>query len=431
MKWKINWKKLSFVVGLILFLSANFYLIFKSESEITRSARVEKWTTVKKQNLRETMKATGKVAPFEEFHVYFNKERGELSEILVEEGDAVESGTPLIEYSSSNTENEITNLEAEITRAEEEISRLEDHIMELESLQSDSSYDSYDSNSFDDSADTFDDTFESADEFDSSDSYEPVNNTNEVIDFSIQQEVLNKELRIAELEAEIVKYEELITALEEGLTEMTVNSELDGWVKSVRYDLGNPIVTIISNQQKVEGILPEEKFLKLAEGMKASVTSPLARGKAEGTVEKIAGFASDNPKNGETSNYPFQIHLKENFEGLVHGSNVDVTFVTKEAKDTLTVPAASTKRKGSVYVMAENGKLSRQAIQPGLEVNGTKEIVKGAKEGEFIVLESTSKLRHKAPFYTPIETGKWSKKAFKQLDKKDYIKYIITGFLQM
>ncbi|PLR85431.1 efflux RND transporter periplasmic adaptor subunit [Bacillus sp. V33-4] len=430
MKWRINWKKTSLIAGLILFLSANLYLLFKSESEIIRAARVEKWTTVKQQNLRETMKATGKVAPFEEFHVYFNKERGNLSDILVEEGDAVESGTPLIEYSSSNTENEISNLEAEITRAEEEISRLDDHIMELESLQSDtSSYDSYDSSSsFDDSTDSFDDT---SDDFDSADSYGSGNSSNEVINYSIQQEILNKELRIAELEAEIVKYEEIITALEEGLTEMTVNSELDGWVKSVRHDLGNPIVKIISNQQKVEGMLPEDKFLKLSEGMKASVTSPIVSGKREGTVEKIAGFASDNPENGQASSYPFQIHLEENFKGLVHGSNVDVTLITKEAKDALTVPAASIKRKGSVYVMAGNGKLSRQAVQPGLEVNGTKEIVKGVKQGEFIVLESTSKLRNKTPFYTPVETGKWSKKAFKQLDKKEYIKYIITGFLQM
>jgi HlyD family secretion protein len=403
----MRWKYILLFSAIILFLAVNTYLIVKKDSKIERSVRVEEWAVVKKQNLVETMKTKGVLTPFEEYDVYFDEKNGEFKQFLVDEGDQVEPGTPLFEYSSANIDANIRELEAERDQIESEIYELEDNISELEDLQDDISYNST--------------NFEA--------SLESKTQSNDVISYSIEQDILNKKLRIGQLEAEVAKYDQLISDLQEGLNQLTVNSEVSGWVKSINRDLKNPVITIISTEQKVEGLLAEEELPKVEQGMTAYVGTGNNNSKMKGTVQKISPYPEKKPSTDTKSKYPFEIHLEENKGELAHGSHVDVTLVTKEANQALTAPAKSIKRRSSVYVLSDSGKLQKQKVITGMEVKGTKEITEGVEEGQLLALKLTSRPRDGARFYTSLDTAELSKKSFKQLEKRELIAYIAKGIL--
>src|SRR4051794_38322174 len=81
----------------ILFVTINIVLIEK-ESKVDRTILISEPTTAKEKTLKKTFGTEGIVEPSSINHVYIDKERGEINSILVEEGQQIEEGTPLIEY---------------------------------------------------------------------------------------------------------------------------------------------------------------------------------------------------------------------------------------------------------------------------------------------------------------------------------------------
>lgn len=402
----MNWKKWTVVAVIVLFVAVNFYLIFKKDSEVARAAYIDEWRKIKEQNLVLSKEKPGVVAPVDEEHVYFQNGAGDFEQFLVKEGDEVQTGTALFEYSPKNLEETIDQLEAEINRLESEEEALEDNIDNLEDIVLDLAT--------------------------SEDEESP---SNEAIIASIDAEIYEKELQLSRIQAEIDKYEDLVSISDDGLKSLTVDSPIAGVVKSISHDLQNPVVTITSIDQKVVGLLDEEDMLEIKEGMSAVIYGSF--GKREGTIAKIGVNPEQDPQVGEKSEYQFVVEMggeevesgdtESDEKTILSGTHVNLKITTLEVEDALTLPD-ETIHVGNIYVLKDDGTIEKRKVKTGIEINGIHEISSKAELDELVVYEPGN-LKNKTTFFTPIDIAKMKKKDFKDMSKKEIFRYLGRGLL--
>ncbi|WP_026581967.1 efflux RND transporter periplasmic adaptor subunit [Bacillus sp. J33] len=399
------WKTRLLIIGVLLFLACNFTLLFMKSEKISRTYYIDEWTAVKKQDLLEMMPAKGVLAPKEEQYLYYESNMGNFNGFLVEKGDEVEAGTALFEYSPEDITQAKEKFKIEKEKLEREQISLENHIQDLEDMQDDLRIT------------TLDDEL----------------NQNEYMIQTLERDIYEKELQISRIKNEIEKYEDLIDAADESLLNLTALSEISGTVKSIKHDLTNPIVTIISNIQKIEGTLSEKEIKKAAQGMKVFITPEGSNKKIDGTIEKIYNYPVSEPHADKESHYEFTVVMDEAPEQQsFHGEHVNLKIVTNEVSDTLTVPAKAIKKtkKGKyAYTILQNGQLDKRELQTGLNISQTQEVKEGLQKGELVLLERPLFLKSGSPFITPIEIPKLKKKDLRELGKNDMLKYSARGFL--
>lgn len=418
---ELSWKKWAIIILISTFVVTNFYLIFKKDSAIARSKYIDEWTEVKEQNLIVSKDKEGVVAPLDEQHVYFQADAGVFEQFLISEGDEVQAGTPLFEYSSTNTEETMDKLDAEIERLESEKDALEDNIDNLERIEQ---------------------------RLSSSTTEEEL--SKEAVVSSIQAQIYEKELQLSRIEGEIDKYEELLSIADNGLMNLSVHSPISGVVRSISHDLENPVVTITSNEKQVKGILEEDEVLAIEEGMQVVITSEKYPGKLEGTISKVAVNPNDKPQVDKQSQYEFTVQFaempveeqevanEENGEEagelteptaleVFTGAHVDMKIITKEVENALTVTGKAMRDK-SIFVLKGNGTIEKRPIETGIEVNDVHEVTSEVQEGELIVL-NPSKIRNNTTFFTQVNISNMKKKDFTQMGKKEILKYVGKGFL--
>ncbi|WP_075983098.1 efflux RND transporter periplasmic adaptor subunit [Bacillus massilinigeriensis] len=399
----MNWKKWTKAGLACVFIAGNTYLIVQSDSPIKRSNAVDEWTAVKQEDLVSTKKAKGIIMPTEEQHIYLDQNVGTFGKFLVSEGDEVQAGTPLFEYSSVNGEARKQQLEAESTRLEKEISGIDASISELEDLIADLP-----------------------------NKTKSEKESKRMLEASIKQDIQNKELQKSRLQAEADKYEDLITAEEDHLSNLTVTSEIDGVVKSVSQDLKNPVVTIASNDQQIEGVLKEKELRSVAEEMKVYAYSESAKQKIEGTISKIASLPVGKVEVKKESEYPFIVTLNENVEGLIHGSHVQMNIIRKEELGALTLPASvidQGKKNSYVYELKENGVVEKRKIEEGLRLGDRQGLASGVSKNQIVAAEP-NKIVKGSSYFTPLKVERLNKKnLLTEIRKKDILRYIGKGFL--
>lgn len=402
----MNWKKWTVVAIIVFFVAVNFYLIFKKDSEIERAAYINEWREIKEQNLVLSKEKPGVVTPSEEEYIYFQNGTGDFEQFLVKEGDEVQAGTALFEYSLKDLEATIEQLKAEITRLESEEESIEDNIDSLEKMVHDLA--------------TSDDE---------------VNPSNGPIIASIDAEIFEKELELSRIEAEIEKYEDLISISDDSRPSLIVDSPISGVVKSISHSLQNPVVMILSDEQQIIGLLDEDEMPDIKEGMSAVINGSF--GKKEGTIAKIAVHPEQDPQVGIKSEYQFVVELVEedaNMESedkaeraIISGSHVNIKITTTEVEDALTLPR-DTIRAGQIYVLKDDGMIEKRKVKTGIEINGIHEITSKAEVDELVVYEP-SNLKNKTAFFTPIDIAKMKKTDFKEMSKKEILRYLGKGLL--
>ncbi|MCS0788570.1 efflux RND transporter periplasmic adaptor subunit [Cytobacillus firmus] len=402
----MTWKARLLAGAVVLFLACNITLLFLKNDKINRTYHVDEWTSVKKQDLLETMPARGVLVPKEEQHLYYENSIGTFNGFLVEEGDEVQPGIGLFEYSPEDIKLSKEKLQIEKEKLEREQISIESHISDLESMQRGLALIS---------------------------SEDDESNSNAYLIQTIVRDIAEKELQISRIESEIQKYDDLIDATDESLSNLIVESEITGTVKNIKHDLTNPVITIISNEQKVEGIFSEQEINKVEEGMKVFIIPEGSNKKMDGSIEKISYYPTSKPHVEIESRYEFSIVMNElpEFKSF-HGEHVSIRIVMNEVIGTLTVPAEAVKKskKGTyTYAIQQNGRLERKAIEAGIKINQTQEVKEGVEKGEFILLERPPFLKSGFPFITSMEPKKLKKKDVKNLRKKDMLKYAARGLL--
>lgn len=409
----MNWKKWAIVASVIIFIVANLYLIFKKDSKIARSEYINEWTSIKEQNLVLSKKKEGVIAPLEEEYVYLKSGIGDFEQFLVKEGEEVQVGSSLFEYSPRNMEEAIKQFEAEITKLENERDAIEDAIDSLKKIEKSLSASSSEENN------------------------------HEAAASSIEAQIAEKKLQLSRIEAEINKYEELVANSDESMGSLTVESGISGVVKKISHDLQNPVVTITSDEKHIKGILEEEELQEIEEGMKVIIASKSSLKKLEGIISNISVNPEQDPHVDKSSQFEFTVDFVETSEEedegveeqleeektleIFTGAHVDMKIITKEVEDALTIPESAI-RKGYMYVLKGNGTIEKRPTETGIKVNNTYEITSEAEKGELIV-NNPSIMKTNSSFFTPIELGKMKKNDFKDMGKKELLKYIGKGFL--
>jgi HlyD family secretion protein len=204
-------------------------------------------------------------------------------------------------------------------------------------------------------------------------------------------------------------------------------------VKKINYNLKNPIVTIISDKPKVEGTFTERDLKNVQEGMEVYVKSDLIKGKAAGTLTKIADYPENEPSVKKESHYPFEITLNEESESLIKGSHVNVSVVTNKVLNAATVPEKSVekgKKNSYIYVLNEKGEVEKRSIKKGMSLNGKTEIKKGAKPGELLVQKPEKVQQENSPFFSKLNIESLKKKTFSEEGKRTIFKHIMVGFFK-
>lgn len=397
----------------ILFVSGNLYLALKNDSKAMRSSYINSWTTIGKETMTETLHAEGVVIPEEEHHVYYNPNSSEFKSFLVKEGDEVNTGTPLFDYSSDNIDEELARLETEKDQLATEATLIDEQIQQLVYLQTVS-------------ASTTDSSVAVAGDGTAGSS------SNDLMAVSIEKEIYEKELEKSRVEADVEKYEDMIDSYD-GSDQLEISSEVAGSVKKINYELNNPIMTIISDTPKIEGAFSERDLKNVQEGMEVYVKSDAFKGTIGGTLTKIANHPESDPSVKKESHFPFEVELELEDEEIVHGTHVDVSVVTNQVINAAVVPEKSVdegKKNSYIYVINEVGKIEKHKIKKGLQIGGKTEVKKGAKPGELVVRKPETVQKTDSPFFSKLKPGSLAKKTFKAEGKRNLFKQVMVGFFK-
>ncbi|UHA61522.1 efflux RND transporter periplasmic adaptor subunit [Metabacillus litoralis] len=412
-----RWVSIVVAVIVIGFIGTNVYLIFKEDSKVQHTVHVEKWNRVQERDIVETFETDGILVPKEKQDVYLPLENIEFQQFLVEEGDEVAIGTPLFLYTSPEIDSLKETLESDITQVEGEIEGVEDYIDSLEDYQR--------SIPTTTSEIEVDSILEDGLKID-------VHASSEMIESTIEQEIYKQELEKRKLEEQKAKYENQLDNINEKENSASMVSNIDGVVVEVNKNLGNPIITIASNELAIEGEFSEQQLKKAETGMKLTATASGEKKMLEGTLDKINPYPVDEPALDQKNAYKFVASILEQPETSSIGTKTTVSVVTAEVSD---VPAVRDgvihgKKTSYVYKLNKNGQITKNTIEKGLSFDGYTEIVEGAEIGEVAMLTPGKTPQTNTSFVTEMKPKQITKVALKDFTSREVWKYILIGLVE-
>ncbi|MBG9586934.1 hypothetical protein ABE26_05670 [Cytobacillus firmus] len=384
-----------------IFIAANLYLALKPGSKVDKTAYIDKWQAVSKENLIDSFSKKGVVSPAEEYQVYYDERQGVFNQFLIKEGDAITPGTGLFEYQPEDLDAEKERLNAEAEKLENQIEDLEGHIEDME---------------------TYKRTLIFAEEEKDSET---------TVTSSLDRDIYEKELQVSLLERELEMTENQLDYLEDQPGSVTVQSNFTGTISEIDRSLENPIITITSDASLINGELTLDERMETSIGLKVLVSAKDFKG--EGSIINLASLPKSGVSLNKESTYPFSVQLNEDATEILKGTPVHLEIITDEIEGAVTVPAEVIKKDknaSSLWVISNTGKLERRNIESGLHVNGRTEIKDGLEKGEWIVMD---KGIHKdfdgTEAATSFKTKYFSKKQISSLKNKTKWKYILKGFV--
>ena len=197
----------------------------------------------------------------------------------------------------------------------------------------------------------------------------------------------------------------------EQLADYTIKSPIDGVVASTTIKVGDSLssgtaaVTIITKQVLAEISLNEVDAAKIKAGQKATLTFDAIDGLS------LSGLVASIDSLGTVSQgvvtYNAKIALDTQDDRIKPGMSVSASIIIDFKTDVLTVPNAAIKTQDtSSYVLVPSETIStssdyasgialanspnNQTVQVGLANDTTTEIVTGLKEGDFVVIRTTT-----------------------------------------
>lgn len=389
-KMKKNLTRNLILLLAIVFIAVNILLILlDKEDRIARVSYINDWSEVFKYDLFKKTNTTGIVSPVGENNVYFDEEQGIFQQFLVEEGDTINENDPLFEYKIENFTARENSLEQQVERLKTQITALEDTIAGIKAYQP---------------PPTVGQTFDQENEIDEAPVEAPVPQPNPAIEFSKEQYVLEQEKLLAQKNAELQSVETQLSSLTESGDTVVVTSPYQGKVSTLAHDLTNPVITLKTNELRIEGKLTEKERPEIEEGMETQIKFHNQDVELTGAVSKI----EDAPKNlhlNSSSEYPFYIELKDADENLLPGYHAELAITTEQKLQAPTVfeELLYGEVDNYLWIMNKHGRLVKKDVETGIEENGLQGIKKGVTAGEWIAEEPRPQFRDGSLFVTPIK----------------------------
>lgn len=405
-----KWFRLLIILAIILFLTANIVLIDRDKSKVSRINYITDWSQIKKTDIIHSMPVDGVIAQAENHYIMVDGQTA-VEEFLVQEGDTVETGTPLFTYKSDKIDQQMAILDAEIESLQAKKSSIQALIDELKSMTPPISSPPANTDGLDPL-------------------YQPEAERARWQQ-AIDQQAGEKRLEMGKVDADIKKIEKQKEQLQSGKNNLTVTSPIAGIVKEIAPD-SKKIMTIASDDTVLKGKLDEEQLSQVNEGMKVNILSHLFEGRLTGEINQIVKLPVDNPDNKNKSLYPFTVLFEEEDKEVHIGYHVTADIILEEANDVPAVLGKSIRHEDEnsfIWVLNEKGMAQKRHITTGLEVGNLYAITNGAQEGEFYVTDQREAVKQ-APFITPLDFYKLEKTARKDITRKQALKHFLIGVLQ-
>lgn len=402
-------------------IAGNLYLTFKEDSKADRTEWLREWDRASTGDVVQSFSTEGVVVPSDEYPIYFDESIGSLKQVLVKEGDAIQPGTSLFEYSSTNIDEEIDRLTVEKEQTEQQISLIDNQLSQLRVLLSQAERKENDRQTSRNTDWTND----------------PGSNTTIIssgdASTTVENEILQQETEKQKLQEETKKYEKLITSQEAKKRNLIVKSTNEGYVKKIDRSLNNPLLIINSSVPAVEGVLDEKQVKKAAASQRVEVTVDTTAEQFDGSLTDVSQQPEEEPSVKRKSLYPFSAQLSGvESSDLYPGLKANVNVITAEALEAVTVPGTSilkSNQKKYAIVMNTQGQLERRLLKTDLTVDGVFQVTDGIESGEAIVIHPHELMVKRGPFITPINADHVKKKTFPDLSRTDKMKYILLGVL--
>ncbi len=402
-------------------IAGNLYLTFKEDSKADRTEWLHGWDRASTGDVIQSFSTEGVVVPSDEYPIYFDESIGSLKQVLVKEGDAIQPGTSLFEYSSTDIDEEIDRLTVEKEQTQQQISLIDNQLSQLRVLLSQAERKENNRQTSTNTNSTID-----------RDSNTTIISSGDA-STTIENEILQQETEKQKLREETKKYDKLISSQEAKKSNLIVKSTNEGYVKKVDSSLNNPLLIINSSVPAVEGVFDEKQVQKAATSQRVEVTVDTTAEQFDGSLAIVSQYPEEEPSVKRQSLYPFSAQLSGiESSDLYPGLKANVNVVTAEALEAVTIPGTSilkSNQKTYAVIMNTQGKLERRLIETDLTVDGVFQVTDGVESGEAIVINPHELVMKRGPFITPINADHVKKKTFNDLSRTDKMKYILIGVL--
>ncbi|MBN8207165.1 efflux RND transporter periplasmic adaptor subunit [Bacillus sp. NTK071] len=352
---KSLWISVSAGLFLLLFITVNTLLI---QRVLADEKKVET-VTVKGKTYQELVSFNGVLIPELEESYYYQSSRGEISEVLVKEGDDVSSGTTLFEYEEVETVN-VSELEAQLNKAETAVSVLDDQLNDL-SLQSS--------------------RVESNTDLEEEQKLQ--------LQLDVEEQVRDTEYRKRLAELDVKELERQIQEAGTEEIDNTVDSSLDGLAKEINRtpEDGEPVVTVLSNKLAVQGSVSELDYPTLTADQEVTVHATAYPGKPlSGRITMVENRPYKVDEESGLSYYHFTVVMEGENE-MASGTHVTIEAPLHQNNNAPSVPEESIIQKGSIsyVVVLDDTKLYLRVVEPGRIEDGKIEILSGLKLKEKVL----------------------------------------------
>ncbi|HLR53832.1 MAG TPA: efflux RND transporter periplasmic adaptor subunit [Pseudogracilibacillus sp.] len=344
-------------------------------------------TALEEQEVKETVMASGELKFADEQNVYFQEDKGEVDEFLVEEGDDVEKGDKIVRYKNQEFENELEQTESQLNSQYMELDDIQNQRKKLETNQNGQK--STEEEQSENAAGAAEENPPNENQEQQNEETPP-----ELDDMKLQERQKQAEIEQTKLEKE---------ANEQKIKEATVTSDIDGTVVLIDKDESSgagqsepePMIQVGSlDSMRVEGEISEYDALEIKKEQSVELTSDAVPDESwEGEVDLI----SDLPKQSEGSEedsgatYAVESKVKDDDIELKPGFEMLMEIETKNKKaNVLPITAVEQEDDNDYVYMVNDGVAERIEIKTGMTTNEVIEMTEGVSEDDIIIEDSDS-----------------------------------------
>ena len=415
-------KKIALISMIILlFIVVNTILIYKME-QVDRTVLISEPHITQKGTLKETLNTEGEVKPFNTYKVFYEESKGILGEILVEEGQEVKSGTPLIQYISDNdNESMVTELEEANQRLATKKDKLAENLTQLQA---------------------------EVDEY----SNLPIDSESE----DGEQQILLDPTRILNFEMKNIEYEMKMIDLqiEENQTKIDIagkndepipiESKIDGivvWKDEYARTLDQPLIAIVAKDPLLVDVLVSESDIQRVKvNQEVMVKATHINDKEiKGKVVRISDIPNKENLKEDMSYYKVTIQADEkeetddkveagNENQLPIGAHVDADITLQAISNVVILPQKSLA--GNHVVALEKGRLVQKKITAGMKTDGKVAITKGLKENQRILPKADLSIKGDTKYIKRVDLEAVNKAAYRQFKVEEELWLLARGIVQ-
>lgn len=409
------WTSMTIVLAMLV-IGINAYLVFKNDSNITRSYFINEFQKAYIGTNTERVNKETIVAPAETFTI--TADATSLSAVNVKRGQEVMMNDLLATYQTDEVDEEITKLESERTAYETELSDLQDALDQIEDEYGDGSNPKSSINT---------------------------DQINDKLSVTLKLELAQQNsasTAVALLNRHIAETNRQIALIEAQITQIQsrqgIVSPIDGIVSAIKEEAGTVTFEIYSNEKAMYAYLSEMEWQKVQEGQTVDFKVKHVKDALSGVVLEKQMIATDDhtfwanelAKTAalpQPTNYEVTLQQDAPLEDIPFSTTGKASIIVNEAFDSYKVDKSwlATTKKGNkkLYIINQEGKI--QLIDINVQFNTAKSAIFMDYVEEGTPMLSNEKRNITAyTFRTlPVEKIQWSH--FKDLTWKQYVKYIV------